>query len=131
MPNYNVKPRLKKGDPKTKEIARMGGRAKKGKLHFKTAMIKMFKEELEKYKSGDKKALTPQLLVKSWLITSMKNPAMAKLVVEIMGELKQKIEHTGKDGGPIETKDVSLEEMSDDELLKLINDSREEDAKEK
>lgn len=105
----------------TSETAREAGKKSKRGISLKKALKNVLREELEKAKEGNDKALTPELVIKSWLVTSMKNPAMAKVIIDLSGELKKKIEHTGKGGGPIRVKNNDFKYMTNAELLKIAN----------
>jgi len=136
MSNPNPQCGFTKGDPAAKEAGAKGGHGKKGKMHFKTALINTLKKEIEKAKAGDKKAVTPEMIIKSWLVTSMRNPAMAKIILELAGELKIQVEHSGPDGTPIEIKNTPVEKLSNEQLAKIaagkdIEESESDDEKKK
>ena len=102
MANPNVKPRLIKGDPKTREIARSGGKAKKGSISIKAAM----KRALE---NG---SINVDDLAQAFLLHAKEgNAPYAKLALEYLdGRVKEQVELTGENGGPIVTKTLSKKE---------------------
>jgi len=122
MSNPNIKPRFTKEN--AKEMGRKGGSATKGKVHFKTALLNTLKTELQKAKKGEK-ALTAEFITKNWLMTSLKNPAMAKIVLELAGELKQQVELSGPDGESIKvTNENDFSKLSEEQLLKLLDEKK-------
>ena len=93
MSNPNIKPRLIKGDPETREIARKGGKAKKGYRSLKSVMREILA-------SGE---IDIKAYVKAQMLQAIKgNSGMARLQWEYHdGKVKDELELTGKNGAPI------------------------------
>ncbi len=96
MPNPNIKPRFKKGDPATREAGRKGGHASKGKVSIKSALRRAL----------DTGTVDVDLLAKSLLLHAQDgNAGIARLVTEyIDGKVKDQMELTGADGQPFQQK---------------------------
>lgn len=105
MSNIATLKPFKKGEKRTKEMGRKGG--KTPKVSFKKSLIEiLFKAKtIKKYNK-----VAADKLIFAWMERSKRNPQFAKLILQLNNELKEVLEHSGPDGGPIETINLSKAE---------------------